>query len=90
MVREPASRAKGQVERAHLIFQDRSVKGPRLRGLSTPEADNTYLAELRAGYNQRFISLKLTLRQKERIRARRVMICSTLPAKLPTAAIRPA
>jgi hypothetical protein len=46
--------AKGRVERAHLTLQDRLVKEMRLRGLSTPEAGNAYLAMFRADYNQRF------------------------------------
>ncbi len=46
--------AKGRVERAHLTLQDRLVKELRLRGISTPEAGNTYLPEFRADYNQRF------------------------------------
>ena len=46
--------AKGRVERAHLTLQDRLVKELRLRGISTPEAGNAYLAEFRADYNERF------------------------------------
>ncbi len=46
--------AKGRVERAHLTLQDRHVKELRLRGISTPEADNAYLPEFRADYNRRF------------------------------------
>jgi len=46
--------AKGRVERAHLTLQDRLVKELRLRGISTPEAGNSYLPEFRADYNRRF------------------------------------
>lgn len=37
--------AKGRVERRHGVFQDRLVKGMRLKKISTLEAANTYLEE---------------------------------------------
>ena len=37
--------AKGRVERRHGVFQDRLVKGMRLKGISGLEAANVYLAE---------------------------------------------
>lgn len=37
--------AKGRVERRHGVFQDRLVKGMRLKGISTLDAANQYLEE---------------------------------------------
>lgn len=37
--------AKGRVERRHAVFQDRLVKGMRLKGIETLEAANKYLDE---------------------------------------------
>ena len=46
--------AKGRVERANQIFQDRLVKEMRLRGISSIEAANEYAAEFMTDYNARF------------------------------------
>ncbi len=49
-----SSQAKGRVERTHLTLQDRLVKELRLRGISTMEAANAFVAEFIADYNARF------------------------------------
>jgi hypothetical protein len=49
-----SSQAKGQVERANQILQDRLVKELRLRGLSDMQPGNAYLPEFIANLNQRF------------------------------------
>ena len=49
-----SSQAKGRVERTHLTLQDRLVKELRLRGISTMEAANAFMAEFIADYNARF------------------------------------
>jgi len=41
------SQAKGRVERAHYTLQDRLVKELRLAGISTIEAANAFLPQLR-------------------------------------------
>lgn len=46
--------AKGRVERAIQILQDRLVKEMRLRAISSIEAANEYVAEFMADYNDRF------------------------------------
>jgi transposase len=46
--------AKGRVERAIQILQDRLVKEMRLRGISSIEAANEYAAEFMVDYNARF------------------------------------
>jgi transposase len=46
--------AKGRVERAIQILQDRLVKEMRLRNISNIEAANEYVAEFMADYNARF------------------------------------
>ena len=46
--------AKGRVERANQILQDRLVKEMRLRGISSIEAANEYAAEFMTDYNARF------------------------------------
>lgn len=46
--------AKGRVERANGILQDRLIKEMRLRGISTIEEGNAYLEEFRQAYNQKF------------------------------------
>ena len=46
--------AKGRVERAIQVLQDRLVKEMRLRGISSIEAANEYAAEFIADYNARF------------------------------------
>jgi len=46
--------AKGRVERANQILQDRLVKEMRLRGISSIEEANRFTAEFREDYNQRF------------------------------------
>jgi transposase len=46
--------AKGRVERAIQILQDRLVKEMRLRAISSIEAANEYVAEFMADYNERF------------------------------------
>lgn len=46
--------AKGRVERAIQILQDRLVKEMRLRGISSIEAANEYAAEFIVDYNARF------------------------------------
>ena len=46
--------AKGRVERANAILQDRLVKEMRLRGISSLAAGNAYLPEFVADYNARF------------------------------------
>lgn len=46
--------AKGRVERAIQILQDRLVKEMRLRGISSIEAANEYVTEFMADYNARF------------------------------------
>ncbi len=45
------SSAKGRVERAHLKLQDHLVKELQLRGISTPEDANAFMAD----YNLRFV-----------------------------------
>jgi hypothetical protein len=54
ILRANTPQAKGRVERAHWTLQDRLVKELRLRGISTPEAGNTYLPEFLADYNERY------------------------------------
>ncbi|MBF6990861.1 ISNCY family transposase [Cupriavidus sp. IK-TO18] len=49
-----SSQAKGRVERTHLTLQDRLVKELRLRGISTMEAANAFMAEFIVDYNARF------------------------------------
>ncbi|MFS8981592.1 ISNCY family transposase [Cupriavidus necator] len=49
-----SSQAKGRVERTHLTLQDRLAKELRLRGISTMEAANAFMAEFIADYNARF------------------------------------
>ncbi len=46
--------AKGRVERAIQILQDRLVKEMRLRAISSIEVANEYVAEFMANYNERF------------------------------------
>ena len=46
--------AKGRVERAIQVLQDRLVKEMRLRGISSIEAANEYAAEFIVDYNARF------------------------------------
>jgi len=46
--------AKGRVERANGVLQDRMVKELRLHGISTIDAANDYVEEFRSGYNARF------------------------------------
>lgn len=46
--------AKGRVERANGVLQDRLIKEMRLRGLSSMEEGNAYLREFMEGYNKRF------------------------------------
>jgi hypothetical protein len=46
--------AKGRVERANGILQDRLIKEMRLRGISDPETANAFLEEFREDYNRRF------------------------------------
>jgi len=46
--------AKGRVERANSTLQDRLVKELRLRGISTIEDANRFMAEYMADYNRRF------------------------------------
>ena len=46
--------AKGRVERANQVLQDRLVKEMRLRGISSLEAGNAYLPEFIADFNRRF------------------------------------
>jgi len=46
--------AKGRVERANQVLQDRLVKEMRLRGISSIEAANEYAAEFMSDYNARF------------------------------------
>ena len=46
--------AKGRVERANQILQDRLVKEMRLRGISSIEEANRFTTEFREDYNQRF------------------------------------
>lgn len=46
--------AKGRVERANAILQDRLVKEMRLRGISSRAAGNAYLPEFITDYNVRF------------------------------------
>lgn len=48
------SSAKGRVERAHLMLQDRLVKELRLRGMSSVDATNDFADEFMAEYNRRF------------------------------------
>jgi transposase len=49
--------AKGRIERANQILQDRLVKELRLRGISDMETANAFLAEFREDYNRRFAVL---------------------------------
>ncbi len=49
-----SSQAKGRVERANLILQDRLVKELRLRGIDTHEAANDYAPHFIADFNGRF------------------------------------
>jgi hypothetical protein len=46
--------AKGRVERANGVLQDRLVKELRLQNISNIEAANTFLPEFLAKYNQKF------------------------------------
>lgn len=46
--------AKGRVERAHQVLQDRLVKDLRLRGISTMADANAYAPEFIEYYNHRF------------------------------------
>ncbi len=46
--------AKGRVERANGVLQDRLVKELRLQEISTIEAANAFVATFMAGYNARF------------------------------------
>jgi len=46
--------AKGRVERANQVLQDRLVKEMRIRGISSIEAANEYAAEFMSDYNARF------------------------------------
>jgi len=46
--------AKGRVERKNGVLQDRLVKEMRLRGISTIEAGNAFLAEYLPRFNERF------------------------------------
>ena len=46
--------AKGRVERANSVLQDRLVKELRLRNISDIQTANTYLPEFIADYNNRF------------------------------------
>jgi len=46
--------AKGRVERKNGVLQDRLVKEMRLRGISTIEEGNAFLAEYLPRFNQRF------------------------------------
>jgi len=46
--------AKGRVERANQTLQDRLVKELRLKGISSMEAGNAFLAVFMADYNRRF------------------------------------
>jgi hypothetical protein len=46
--------AKGRVERANGVLQDRLIKEMRIRKISTIEAANQYLPEFIEDYNQRF------------------------------------
>lgn len=46
--------AKGRVERANGVLQDRLIKEMRLRGISTMEEANAFLPEFIEGYNQKF------------------------------------
>ena len=46
--------AKGRVERAHQVLQDRLVKELRLRQISDMEAANVFAPEFIADYNRRF------------------------------------
>ena len=49
-----SSQAKGRVERANLMLQDRLVKELRLRGISTREAANACAPSFIAEFNRRF------------------------------------
>lgn len=49
--------AKGRVERANQIFQDRLVKEMRLRGINDYQAANAYLPEFILFYNRKFAVL---------------------------------
>jgi transposase len=46
--------AKGRVEHANQVLQDRLVKEMRLRGITSLQAGNTYLPEFIADFNRRF------------------------------------
>jgi hypothetical protein len=46
--------AKGRVERAHQVLQDRLVKELRLRNISDKDATNEYAAQFMEEYNRRF------------------------------------
>jgi hypothetical protein len=46
--------AKGRVERAHQVLQDRLVKEFRLRGISDMDAANTFAPHFMEDYNRRF------------------------------------
>ena len=48
------SEPKGRVERMNKTLQDRLVKELRLRGISTMEVGNAFLAEFMEDYNRRF------------------------------------
>ncbi len=49
-----SSQAKGRVERANGVLQDRLVKEMRLRGISTMDEGNAYALEFMEDYNRRF------------------------------------
>jgi hypothetical protein len=46
--------AKGRIERLFGVFQDRLIKGMRLREIKTKEVANEFLKEYLPGYNRRF------------------------------------
>lgn len=46
--------AKGRVERAHRVFQDRLIKEMRLMGISTIEEANAFVEEFIEFYNKKF------------------------------------
>lgn len=54
MICANSPQAKGRVERANGVLQDRLVKELRLRGISTLESANAYVEEFRMCYNERF------------------------------------
>jgi transposase len=54
LIHAHSPQAKGRVERKNGVFQDRLVKEMRLRGISTIEAGNAFLAEYLPRFNERF------------------------------------